>query len=186
MSKKYFVIIILVLTVFIIGGRLGYSILKKNNKIVNDFSVNLQQNIEQPIPGKAPTSIDYKNDQYNFTFSLPISWQGYSIITDKWQGTTVGPKGDTVVATGPLLSIRHPLWTAKAPRQGIPIMVFTLKQWTDLQRDKFHIGAAPIGPSELGRNNQYVFALPARYNYTFQTGYEEVEKILDGKPLKTF
>jgi len=36
-----------------------------------------------------------------------------------------------------------------------------------LQQEKFHIGAAPINPSELGRNTKYVFALPARYNYAF-------------------
>ena len=65
-------------------------------------------------------------------------------------------------------------------------MVFTLAQWDSLQQDKFHIGAAPIGPSELGRNTRYVFALPARYNFAFPTGYEEVEKILEDNPLKAF
>ena len=42
-----------------------------------------------------------------------------------------------------------------------------------------------MGPSELGRNNRYVFALPARYNYTFPPGYKEVEKILANHPLQT-
>ena len=46
--------------------------------------------------------------------------------------------------------------------------------------------AAPINPGELGRNVKYVFALPARYNYAFPTGYQEVEKILEGKPLRGF
>jgi hypothetical protein len=36
----------------------------------------------------------------------------------------------------------------------------------------------------LGRNNRYVFALPARYNFAFPEGYEEVEKILESKPLE--
>ncbi|MDD2756827.1 MAG: hypothetical protein PHS80_15045, partial [Methanothrix sp.] len=62
--------------------------------------------------------------------------------------------------------------------------IFTLAQWDDLLAEKFHIGAAPIGPSELGRNADYVFALPARYNYAFPTGYEEVDQIIQGKPLK--
>jgi len=44
-------------------------------------------------------------------------------------------------------------------------MVFTLSQWDSLQKYKFHIGAAPIGPSELGRNTKYIFELPARYNF---------------------
>jgi hypothetical protein len=72
------------------------------------------------------------------------------------------------------------------PRQDIPIMIFTIEQWNMLQEDKFHIGAAPVGPSEFGRNNKYVFALPARYNYAFLKGYEEVEKILKENPLKPF
>jgi hypothetical protein len=63
-------------------------------------------------------------------------------------------------------------------------MVFTLDQWNSLEHDKFHIGAAPVGPSELGRNNRYVFALPARYNFAFPEGYEEVEKIMESKPLE--
>lgn len=29
-------------------------------------------------------------------------------------------------------------------------------------------------------------ALAARYNFSFPAGYEEVEKILEGNPLKTF
>ncbi len=34
--------------------------------------------------------------------------------------------------------------------QDIPVMVFTLSQWNDLLAEKFHIGAAPVGPSEFG------------------------------------
>jgi hypothetical protein len=134
----------------------------------------------------ATTTLEYQNTQYGFSFALPASWQGYSIITDKWQGYTPGPSGQILVETGPIISIRHPLWTAQTPRQDIPIMIFTLKQWAELEQDKFHIGAAPIGPSELGRNASYVLALPARYNFAFPVGYEEVEKILEAKPLKAF
>ncbi|QHQ61916.1 hypothetical protein Ana3638_14920 [Anaerocolumna sedimenticola] len=62
-------------------------------------------------------------------------------------------------------------------------MVFTLSQWDAMQQDKFHIGAAPINPEELGRNSKYVFALPARYNFAFPAGYEEVENIMVNAPL---
>jgi hypothetical protein len=72
------------------------------------------------------------------------------------------------------------------PYQDIPIMIFTIAQWNDLQTDKFHIGAAPINPSELGRNNKYVFALPARYNFAYPEGFQEVEQILSTSPLHTF
>jgi hypothetical protein len=63
-------------------------------------------------------------------------------------------------------------------------MIFTLSQWKAMQQEEFHIGAAPFGPRELGRNSRYVFALPARYNYAFPAGYEEVEEILKGYPLQ--
>jgi hypothetical protein len=70
-------------------------------------------------------------------------------------------------------------------------MIFTQKQWQELQQDKFHIGAAPIGPSELGRNSRYVFALPARYNYAYPVGYEKGKRypmvlIIHGGPAGVF
>lgn len=133
---------------------------------------------------EATDSILYRSTQYGFVFSLPESWKGYSIVTDKWEGAALrGPQSGKIVETGPIVSIRHPQWTSQNPRQDIPIMIFTLAQWRSLQRGEFHIGAAPVGPSELGRNTRDVFALPARYNYAFPTGYEEVEEILKSNPL---
>jgi hypothetical protein len=127
----------------------------------------------------------YKNTQYGFKFSLPASWKGYSIVNSKWDGLAIaGESGEKVIETGPIITIRDPKWTKQAPKQDIPIMVFTINQWNSLQQEAFHIGAAPIGPSKLGQNNSYVFALPARYNFSFPPGYEEVEKILEGKPLQ--
>lgn len=127
-------------------------------------------------------SLVYKNTQYDFSFLLPERWKGYSIVNDTWQGADL--KSGKVVATGPMLSIRHPQWTPENQRQDIPIMIFTVDQWNALEQGEFHIGAAPVNPSELGRNIKYVFALPARYNYAFQSGYQEVEKILANKPLQ--
>jgi len=136
---------------------------------------------------KPPTSIEYRNAQYGFGVSLPISWQGYSTVVNEWKGTTSGgPKGEIIIEKGPIISVRHPGWTVQVPRQDIPIMIFTLSQWSALQADKFHIGAAPIGPSELGRNSKYVFALPARYNFAFPVGYEEVDQILQSKSFHAF
>jgi hypothetical protein len=65
-------------------------------------------------------------------------------------------------------------------------MIFTMAQWEALQSEKFHIGAAPMGPKELGRNSKYVFALPARYNYAFPEGFEEVDAILESGALKAY
>lgn len=128
-------------------------------------------------------SIVYQNTQYGFSFSLPGDWKGYSIVSSPWQGTSAS--GGVNVESGPMISIRNPQWTSAAPTQDIPIMIFTIDQWNSLQQDVFHIGAAPINPSELGRNNTYVFALPARYNYAFPKGYQEVETILKGSPFQT-
>jgi len=129
------------------------------------------------------TRIEYRNAQYGFCFSLPASWRGYAILVELWQGHANDSKGDVIVQEGPLISIRHPRWTSSNPRQDIPIMVFTRAQWQSLQHDDFHVSAAPIGPSELGRNRKYLFALPPRYNFAFPTGYEEVDQILDSHPL---
>ena len=135
----------------------------------------------------APTapSIIYNNTQYGFKFTLPRSWENYSILTDKWEGTSmIGMQDNPVIETGPMIIIRHPQWTSQRPRQDIPIMIFTLAQWNKLQNGELSVGAAPIPPSELGRNSKYVFALPARYNFAFPEGYEEVENILANKPLQ--
>lgn len=137
-----------------------------------------------PYDAAQPQAVDYQNTEYGFKIALPDSWRGFTVVNDKWVGNAIGnAAGDVPVETGPLLSIQHPQWTAEHPRQDIPIMIFTVAQWNGLQQEKFHIGAAPVGPRELGRNQAYVFALPARYNYAFMTGYEEVEAILNGKPL---
>lgn len=142
--------------------------------------------IETTLPQEQQQVI-YKNTQYGFNFSLPISWEGDYIIVSNWEGFTSDSQGDDVsVEQGPIISIRHPKWTSANPRQDIPIMVFTIAQWDSLQQGKFNVGAAPIGPSELGRNIKYVFTLPARYNVACSIGFEEVEKILESNPLQAF
>lgn len=84
---------------------------------------------------------------------------------------------------GPIVSIRNPAWTSGTPTQDIPIMVFTQSEWVKVSSGTLAVGAAPIPPSELGQNSQYVFALPARYNYAYPADYQEVETILAGNPL---
>jgi hypothetical protein len=143
------------------------------------------------LPAQAPvakedTSIVYVNQKYRFRFTLPSSWKGYTIFTNSRPLEAQDAPGQSNHPAGILvtLSIRHPLWTEQNPRQDIPIMIFTHKQWELVQQEKIIVSAAPFPPSELGRNTRYVFALPPRYNFAFPTGYEEVEKILQGKPLK--
>lgn len=121
----------------------------------------------------------YENTRYGFAFHLPKTWKGYSIIAEQWQGTQNGETAET----GPLLLIRHPEWSRELPRQDIPLMVFTPEQWQALREEGLSVGAAPIGPRKLGGNSRYIFAIPARYNYAFPAGYEEVEDILHNSPL---
>ncbi len=135
---------------------------------------------------KKETQIEYRNTQYGFTFALPESWKGYSIIMSKWTGWILGAVGDQEAEQGPMLSIRNPKWTNEVPCQDVQIMIFTVKQWRSLQEGKFTASAAPIGPAELGHNSKYVFALSPRYNYSFLPGYEEVEKILRENSLHAF
>jgi hypothetical protein len=170
----------------------GYILVIDKNSAQNGYGSTIQtpaptQSSGQTSQAGQYQTIQYQNTEYGFKFLLPASWSGYSILTDIWQGSTNnGSAGDQIIEEGPMISIRHPQWTSQNPRQDIPIMILTLSQWDSLQQEKFHVSAAPIPPSELGRNSNYVFALPARYNYAFATGYEEVENILQNHPLSAF
>jgi hypothetical protein len=182
MNNKITKIIILVLIIIALVLVTAKFIFWKNLSLSNKTDGN---NIATSSIEK-PATLEYINNQYGFSFSLPTSWEGFTILSETWSGYEVGDQGDKKYTEGPLISIRHPLWTEKIPRQDIPVMIFTISQWQDLQDDKFHIGAAPIGPSELGRNAGYVFALPARYNYAFPLGYEEVDEIIKNNSFQAF
>lgn len=132
-------------------------------------------------------AVVYTNQELGFSFTLPPDFQGYSILTSEWKGDDIKNTGKKArVFRGQQVTIRDPRWTKQVPRQDIPIMAFTLEQWNQLQNGEFAVGAAPVNPSEMGRNAKYVFALPARYNYAFPEGYEEVQTILDRNPLTAF
>jgi hypothetical protein len=127
-----------------------------------------------PIPlTQATTTITYTNTTYGFTLTLPKSWEGYTVLT----GTL--PFGYTV-------TLRHPLWTKENPYMDTPILVYPITQWKLWEANNFegYPTAAPIGPTERGRNAQYVFATAPRYNYSFATDWETVEEIV--KSLKGF
>ncbi len=139
------------------------------------------------LPSASGEAVVYTNQELGFSFTLPPEFKGYSILTGEWKGDDIkntGKKARTF--QGLQVTIRDPRWTQQVPRQDIPIMAFTLEQWNQLQNGEFAVGAAPVNPSELGRNAKYVFALPARYNYAFPEGYEEVQIIIDGNPLSAF
>ncbi|MEI6238543.1 MAG: hypothetical protein WCP15_03355, partial [bacterium] len=119
------------------------------------------------------TSVLYKNSDYGITFSLPTNWQGYSIIKSTWNGTALG---NSAVQNGAKIIIRNPKWTEAVHYEDIPVLVFTLSQWSSYLAEDFSVSAAPIPASELGQNDKYVFALPPRRDYDFSLGYKEAEE----------
>ena len=191
--KKNIAVALLIVIVSVVAVIAGYVIVSSPpSDVVPPLTTPIQPPVQLPtIPTSEPTptsptaSIDYNNTEYGFIFTLPSSWKGYSIVTENWEGNLIDSKNEQTIK-GPKISIRHPLWTAIVPRQDIPIMVFTLAQWDLITKEKLSVGAAPIQPSELGHNARYVFALPARYNYAFPTGFEEVDTIMQGKPLQAY
>ncbi len=186
MNHKKFIGIILisfVSLIIIITIPVVYFLSSRNNNLKLPNNTPIENSKNQITETK--TSVEYNNKEYGFIFSLPNDWNNYSIVEGKWTGNSINSSGSQNIGTeeGPMISIRNPKWTTNEPMQDIPIMIFTNKQWDSLKKDEFHIGAAPINPSELNHNTNYVFALPARYNFAFPKGFEEVEQILQNKPL---
>lgn len=166
-NKKYTNII---LSIFIIlTSIIGYRL----------FSKPTAQNIS------IPTEQIYQNTQYGFNFKLPLSWKDYTIVTTLWNGASTD-YDSPLNYEGPKIIIRNPLWTSENTRQDIPIMIFTIDQWDLIQQEKISVSAAPIGPSKLGENSKYIFTLPARYNFAYETGWEEVDNIIKNNPLQGF
>jgi hypothetical protein len=131
--------------------------------------------------GALQNQVSFEYPEVGFTLQLPDSWRGFRVESASWEGLANPPDSDTgdgVVESGPMVTIHHPNSTAENPRQEIPLLVMTIPQWEAMQAGEWHIGAAPVLPMELGCNSRYVFAVPARYNYAFHEGWEEVEEIL--------
>ena len=168
MNKKILIAGIIIVVAFSAGMYFFYSSRNDNPVLVNTPS---------------NTNITYKNTDYGFNFSLPASWQGYTIVKETWNGT---PLTNTLVQSGTKLLIRNPKWTTLAPYEDLPILVFTTSQWDSYLAENFSIGAAPIKASELARNNTYVFALPARWDFDYSLGYKEAQDIIKNNPIQGF
>ena len=115
--------------------------------------------------------------------TLPSDWSGYSVVAGTWQGRTQDERGETTgTYMGPEIILRHPQWTAAAPWQDIPVLVFTHGAWALAEQQKFGVSAAPTAPSKLGENAKFVFALPPRWiGFVPTLGQDEA-----GKVPKTF
>lgn len=109
--------------------------------------------------------IDYVNAQYGLRFSLPADWQGYTVLTQQWEGISHLPSKDTseVTTTGPVMVLRNPRWSADNFCQDIPILVFTHRQWEDETNGAFFPYAGGV-IYELGHSHEYVFGIYSRYN----------------------
>ena len=172
MKNKRLIVVFLILVLVL--GFIIYLFYSKSKKVI-------------PVDNGAVTtdsSVVYSNADYGFTFSLPNDWKGYSIVENTWEGNSL--KDNISNETGPKIIIRNPNWTSALPYEDIPIMIFTLKQWNSYMAEDFSVGAAPIPASELARNNAYVFALPARWNFDYSKGFEEADSILKSNPIKGF
>ena len=65
-------------------------------------------------------------------------------------------------------------------------MVFTPEIWKLVDAGEISVSAAPFGPGELGRNRNYVFALPPRWiGFTDAAGQDEVQALMSQDPFES-
>jgi len=124
----------------------------------------------------------YRNPQYDFTFFLPASWQGYSVLIQEWEGVSYLPAKDTtaVIARGPIIVLRHPQWKADDPWQDIPIMVYTRGQWEAEKQGKFAPNIAGGVIDEMWHNRKFVFGIYSRHNALDSVkGWQEAADIIE-------
>jgi hypothetical protein len=121
--------------------------------------------------------INYYNAKYDFTFSLPASWQGYSVLTEQWDGGDLSPAQDKIIYTehGQQITLRHPQWKTNDLYQDIPIIVFTRKQWDEGVWPNIYAGGVM---DEMWHNRKYVFAISSRYNWGELKGSKEISNIV--------
>jgi hypothetical protein len=125
------------------------------------------------VGGICIADVIYRMEIYGLMVKLPDDWSGFSVRTETWEGVDVAT--GNVVKAGPKIVLRHPAWTQAKPYEDLPILILSPAQWRLVSTEQLSLGAAPIGPSMLASNSEYVFALPARYNYDFSQGFEELD-----------
>ena|ERR1051326_4893335 len=136
---------------------------------------------EQPLSFTIDLPIRYHNSEYDLTFLLPRSWQGYSVLIQHWDGEIYSPATDKTnfARRGPLITLRHPRWQPGAPLQDIPIVIFTRAQWDALHHGKLWPSLFAGGCfDEVWHNRKYVFAMSSRYNWNEFERWQEVAEIV--------
>jgi hypothetical protein len=124
----------------------------------------------------------YINNEYGFSISFPDSWEGYSVETNSWNGSSLV---DDTKYNGIKFIFKNPQSTINQSWQDIPIMVIAPDVWKLISEEKIAVSAAPIGPAKIGQNEKYIFATPPRwYGFTDAIGIEETLNIV--KTFKAF
>src|SRR6185295_7330511 len=124
--------------------------------------------------------IRYHNAKYGFTFFLPASWKGYSVLIQQWESELRSADYQTVIGMehGPMIVLRNPQWKASEPNQDIPIVVFTRSQWELEIKERINIGAGG-SEKEIAHNAKYVFAISTRFDWGELKGFQEAGRIVD-------
>jgi len=134
-----------------------------------------------PQSRSANLPLSYHDTRFGFTFYLPESWRGYSVLKKQWEGQSYFAANDTTatVAHGPVIVLRHPQWTASEPQQDITFLVYTRSQWDAEHEGKFcctyYAGGTMV---EMWHNRKYVFAMSTHDSKAELNGWREVSKIV--------
>ena len=126
--------------------------------------------------------IRYHNAQYDFTFNLPATWKGSSVLTQHWEGETYlrEKDKDVVLARGPMIVLRNPQWKTNNLYQDIPVYIFTRRQWDDIYLGKYDAAGASGVIYELWHDDKYVFGIHSRYNADDSlNGWKEAQDIVN-------
>jgi hypothetical protein len=122
----------------------------------------------------------YRNAQYDFTFFLPASWEGYSVLTQQWDGGTSLPAVDrtAIMEHGPMIVLSRPQWKPDDRYQDIWLLVFTRCQWDAEHHGKFFISAGGLW-EEIAHNPHYALAISSRFADDSVRGWEEAFHIVE-------
>jgi hypothetical protein len=123
----------------------------------------------------------YHDTKTGFTFYLPETWRGYSVLHKEWQGQNYVPANDEyiTVTCGPVFVLRHPHWTASKMYQDMTLVVYTRSQWDGEKQGKFSCTYFAGGTMvELWHNHNYVFAMSTHEGKAELEGWQEVNEIV--------
>ncbi len=123
--------------------------------------------IDSQVNANTTDSLVYKNLEYNFELTLLPSWSKYEVSTSTNHGAT-------------LITIRNiNMWKGDGSYMDIPVLVYTREYYYDKANQDVNYGfAAPIPPTIRAENDKYILVTAPRYNFSYLTGFEDVERIL--------